>query len=133
MQKETIEKFIRQLDGMIAALEQAVVIGGRSQKEGEACDLLKDARLKLVEDIRRQRSSGPPGLGKQLMKACGEEIRRERKVKGWSQEELAKQMKVFVSVVESWETGETLPDQDSLEELCKVFGKDICNFQRRTL
>jgi hypothetical protein len=51
MKKETIETFVRQLDGMITALQQAVVIGGRTQKEGEACELLKDARLKLVEDL----------------------------------------------------------------------------------
>lgn len=51
MKKEIIEKFIGQLDGMIASFEQAVVIGGRTRKEREAYELLKDARLKLVEDM----------------------------------------------------------------------------------
>lgn len=54
MKKETIEQFIWQLDGMIAALQQAVVIGGRTQEESEACELLKDARLKLVEAIEKK-------------------------------------------------------------------------------
>lgn len=51
MRKEVIEKVIGQLDGMIAVFGQAVVIGGRNTKESEACELLKDARLKLVEDM----------------------------------------------------------------------------------
>src|SRR5258708_10600785 len=44
MKTATLEKFIGQLDGMIAALQQAVVLGGRTKKEREACELLKDAR-----------------------------------------------------------------------------------------
>ena len=50
MKKTTTRKLITQLDGMIAALQQAVVIGGRSDNERQACELLKDARLKLIED-----------------------------------------------------------------------------------
>ncbi len=51
MKIETLEQFILQLDGMIAALRQAIVINGRTKKEREACDLLVDARLKLVEEL----------------------------------------------------------------------------------
>ena len=51
MKTETLEKFIGQLDGMIAAITQAVVLGGRTKKEREACELLKDARLKLIEEL----------------------------------------------------------------------------------
>jgi hypothetical protein len=51
VKRETIDQFIGTLDEMIAALQQAVVIGGRSHKESEACELLKDARLKLIEDM----------------------------------------------------------------------------------
>jgi hypothetical protein len=54
MKKETLEQWIRQLDGMIAALQQAVVIGGRSDNEREACEHLKDVRLALWEEIERQ-------------------------------------------------------------------------------
>jgi hypothetical protein len=64
MKKETIEKFIGQLDGMIAAFEQAVVFG-RNAKEREACELLKDARLKLVEDMeQRYGNNWQPGWAK---------------------------------------------------------------------
>jgi len=51
VKQETIEQFILKLDGMIAALQQALVIGGRSRREREACELLKDARLKLLEEL----------------------------------------------------------------------------------
>jgi hypothetical protein len=65
MRKETIEKVIGQLDGMIAAFGQAVVIGGRNKKETEAYELLKDARLKLVEDMeQRYGDNWMPGWAK---------------------------------------------------------------------
>ncbi len=65
MKKEAIEKFIGQLDGMIAAFGQAVVIGGRNKKETEAYELLKDARLKLVEDMeQRYGDNWMPGWAK---------------------------------------------------------------------
>jgi hypothetical protein len=64
MKKETIEQFIGQLDGMIAAFEQAVVFG-RNEKERDACELLKDARLKLVEDMeQRYGNNWQPGWAK---------------------------------------------------------------------
>lgn len=51
---ETIETMIQQLSEMIATLQQATVIGGCSQKEREACELLKDASLKLIEELEAQ-------------------------------------------------------------------------------
>src|SRR5258708_4043149 len=59
MKKETLEKWLNQLEGMIATLDQAVVIGGRTQKEAQACELLKDARLKFVEVIEEQDHTHP--------------------------------------------------------------------------
>ena len=65
MRKETIEKFIGQLDGMIAAFGQAVVLGGRTVKEDQAYELLKDARLRLVEDMEtRYGDDWMPGWAK---------------------------------------------------------------------
>lgn len=65
MKKETIEKFIGQLDGMIAAFGQAVVIGGRNAKEDQAYDLLTAARLRLVEDMEsRYGDDWQPGWAK---------------------------------------------------------------------
>ncbi len=43
MKQETLEILIYRLDAIIATLEQAVVIGGRSEKEREATELLIDA------------------------------------------------------------------------------------------
>ena len=51
MKQETLEILIYRLDAIIATLEQAVVIGGRSKKEREATELLIDARLKLAEAL----------------------------------------------------------------------------------
>ena len=54
MKRETIVKYIHELGAMIATFQQATVIDGRSQKESEACELLKDARLKLIEDLEQR-------------------------------------------------------------------------------
>jgi hypothetical protein len=51
MRKEVLEKWILQLDGMVAALDQATVIGERSMTEAVARDRLQDARLALIEAI----------------------------------------------------------------------------------
>jgi hypothetical protein len=51
MERKYLQRFITQLNGMIATLDQAIVLGGRTQKEREACELLKDARLRLLEDL----------------------------------------------------------------------------------
>ena len=58
MKTEYLETCINQLDGMIATFQQAVVIGGRSQKERDACELLKQARLKIVEELERRGARG---------------------------------------------------------------------------
>jgi hypothetical protein len=50
MQKPIIEKLIGQLDGMIETFDHALVTG-RTQRETQASELLKEARLKLVEDM----------------------------------------------------------------------------------
>jgi hypothetical protein len=49
MERETLEEFIRQLDDMIATFMQTVVIGAHSAREAEVCELLKDARRKLID------------------------------------------------------------------------------------
>ncbi len=54
MKREHVEQFVGKLDGMIAALQQAVVLGGRTKEEGEACELLIDARLKLIEALEKK-------------------------------------------------------------------------------
>jgi hypothetical protein len=54
MNRAYIERCIHGLAAMIATFEQAIVIGGRTVAEGQACDLLKDARLKLVEELEEE-------------------------------------------------------------------------------
>lgn len=54
MNRAYIERCIHTLDGMIATFEQAVVIGGRTLAESQVCELLKEARLKLVEELEEE-------------------------------------------------------------------------------
>lgn len=51
MERQHLQRLLAKLDGMIATLDQAIVLGGRTQKEREAYELLKDARFKLLEDL----------------------------------------------------------------------------------
>lgn len=50
----------------------------------------------------------------------GEFIYNQRKKLGYTQDELGKKLKVTNKAVSKWETGETLPDIQLLEELAKV-------------
>jgi hypothetical protein len=57
MKKSTIEQFITKLDNMIATIQQAIVLGDINEKEREACELLKNARLNLIEDFEAELES----------------------------------------------------------------------------
>lgn len=54
MKQEYLEKFIGQLDGMIGAIDQALVLGERTKEEAHAAEHMRDARLKLVESLEAQ-------------------------------------------------------------------------------
>lgn len=54
MKAETLEKWLNYLDGMIAALNQAIAYGERTPKEREFQEALKDARLKLLEALHEK-------------------------------------------------------------------------------
>jgi len=54
MEKAYLEHCIAQLDAMIATFEQAVIFGKRSKRERKACELLKDARLKMIEELEHR-------------------------------------------------------------------------------
>jgi hypothetical protein len=51
MKKETIEALIAKLDKIIALFEQTIALSWRIEEEHKACELLKDARLRLVEAL----------------------------------------------------------------------------------
>lgn len=48
---ETLKRFISALDGMIAAIGQQQILYGLTDKERQALDHLKDARLRMIEEI----------------------------------------------------------------------------------
>ena len=48
---ETLKRFVSALDGMIASMGQQQILYGLSPKEREALDKLKDARLRMVEEL----------------------------------------------------------------------------------
>lgn len=51
-----------------------------------------------------------------------EKIMKHRKQNGWSQEELAAQLKVSRQSVSKWESGASLPDLDKIIKLSQLFG-----------
>ncbi len=65
MKRSIIDKYITQvslqierLNAMIATFEQAAIMGGLTRKEREAVELLKDARLKLIEATEEAAQEG---------------------------------------------------------------------------
>lgn len=54
------------------------------------------------------------------MENIGDIIRRQRKSKGLTQEELGKQLFISKQSVSKWETGRTLPDIETLRKLCVI-------------
>lgn len=60
----------------------------------------------------------------------GKQIRRFRKEKGWSAQELGQKLnpEKSPSTITSWERGRTQPDGDILIQLCRLFETDIADF-----
>jgi WD40 repeat protein/transcriptional regulator with XRE-family HTH domain len=53
-----------------------------------------------------------------------QQLKRERELRNWSQEELAARVGTDPKTVSRWENGGTLPRSESREVLCKLFGKN---------
>ena len=51
------------------------------------------------------------------MESLREDIRRCRNIKGWSQEQLARNLGVSWHTVQRWESGKTKPSQLAMEKL----------------
>ena len=51
----------------------------------------------------------------------GDNLRKLRKLKGLSQEDLAEKMHVSRQSVSKWETGDSYPEMNNILELCKIF------------
>lgn len=51
-----------------------------------------------------------------------EKITRERKKKGWSQEELADKMNLSRQAISKWESGQSIPEVENVVELSRLFG-----------
>lgn len=59
MKSGYIEQIIFKLDAMIATFAQSVILGPKpTEKEREAIELLKDARLKFVEELEARGAKG---------------------------------------------------------------------------
>ncbi len=56
MDTDQLVRMIDQLTGMIAILSYVTLLGGRPHQEGEACDLLVEARRKLMEELDEMRT-----------------------------------------------------------------------------
>lgn len=63
--------------------------------------------------------------GRKVSVNYGQQLQRERKRKGWTQEWLARKMGVPVSKAISWEKNLSYPDRLSRRKLAELLGKDI--------
>ncbi len=52
------------------------------------------------------------------------QLRYERKLRGWSQEDVASKVGCGPKTVMRWENGESLPHPYSQQRLCELFGKN---------
>ena len=59
------------------------------------------------------------------MNEFGNNLYRLRKLRGWTQQELADQLGVTNRSVSKWETGETLPETGQLIPLADAFGVTV--------
>lgn len=57
----------------------------------------------------------------------GENLKKIRKEKNMSQEQLAEKVNVSRQSVSKWETGESYPEMNNILELCKIFNCNINN------
>lgn len=55
----------------------------------------------------------------------GERIRLRRESRGWSQNDLARELLIHPQTVSRWETGDRLPGTEDLVKLCSTFGASI--------
>src|SRR5712691_10941061 len=53
-----------------------------------------------------------------------QQLKRERELRNWSQEDLAARVGTDPKTVSRWESGEGIPRPESREALCKLFGKN---------
>ncbi len=59
------------------------------------------------------------------MQKTGKYIAKLRKGKGWTQQQLAKQLNVSPQAISKWECGEAIPDIDILDKLAMIFSVTI--------
>lgn len=55
----------------------------------------------------------------------GEKLKKLRKARGLSQEQLAEQLKVSRQAISKWELGESMPDTDNLVALSDYYGVSL--------
>lgn len=59
MKQEQIRTFVQQLESMAAKIDLAVVMGNRAtEQEVQAAELMRAARVKLVESLKSQSREG---------------------------------------------------------------------------
>jgi transcriptional regulator with XRE-family HTH domain len=73
--------------------------------------------LKKMEGWRK-RSTSPLN--------CGAQVQQEREAKGWTQEQLAREIGATVSEIQNWENNLSYPDVIFRKKLSDLFNKDIC-------
>jgi putative transcriptional regulator len=59
--------------------------------------------------------------GQETMEEVGDKLKNLRKLKGWSQEQLARELGVSLNTVQRWETGRNKPSALAREKLQRLF------------
>ena len=67
------------------------------------------------------------------MSRLADKIRQCRTLKGWTQEQLARNIGVSLNTVQRWESGKTLPSSLAMEKLQKVLEDVLDGDQLRLL
>jgi putative transcriptional regulator len=67
------------------------------------------------------------------MTALADKIRRCRELKGWSQEQLARELGISLNTVQRWEAGRNQPSPLALEKLQAILDDVLTGDQLRML
>lgn len=63
----------------------------------------------------------------------GKNMKFQRKLRGWSQEDLAMELKLSRTMIEKYESGESIPPLKRAVQMCKLFEIDLADFSLKNM
>lgn len=89
---------------------------------------VQEGQDEVVNQGQQEQSGQPSPEYKEVQDKVvnyGQQLRHERELRGWTQEELAKEIGVSVPVVQSWENDHSPPDLAFRQKLSQLLGNDF--------